>query len=148
MVILGILAAIGVTAFISSQKKGRDATRKQQLRSIAGALELYYNDKGKYPLDDSAGHIVGCNGVSFPVVCTVHQPISDNNGTIYMTSLPTDPASTQNYYYVNRTGAQFQLYAHLENSDDPQIISPAVVTSCGSVSQACNYGISSGNVSP
>jgi general secretion pathway protein G len=148
IIILGVLATIGVTAFISSQKKGRDTTRKEHLRSIAGALELYYNDKGKYPLDDNTGHIVGCNGVTFPVVCTVNQPVSDNNGTIYMTQLPTDPASTQYYYYVSRTGAQFQLYARLENADDPRIIVPAAASTCGSGSLACNYGISSGNVTP
>ena len=39
MVILGLLAAIGLSSFISSQKKGRDARRKADLSSIQSALE-------------------------------------------------------------------------------------------------------------
>lgn len=147
MIIMGILAAIGVTAFISSQIKGRDTARKGDLKSITTALELYYNDVGSYPLDNSAGGIKGCNGPP-AATCTVNTVWQDANATVYMPELPTDPVSTQKYYYVDVNGKQFQLYTHLENSQDPQLITPAAAgTSCGT-GVSCNYGVSSANTTP
>ena len=148
MIIMGVLAAIGVTAFISSQVKGRDTKRKGNLKAISQAVELYYNDKGQYPTDDSAGGVKGCwdLGGMTPATCVKNQLWQDANATIYMAQFPGDPVSTQKYYYVSATGKQYQMYTHLENSQDPQIITPAAGgTSCGA---ACNWGVSSGNVTP
>lgn len=145
MVIMGILAAIGVSAFFASQMKGRDATRKADLRSIASALELFYNDKKTYPKDDGNGGMKGC-GLNSDQVCTANQPFTDTK-TNYMARFPTDVSTpNQRYYYVSATGSQFQLYAHLENANDPQIIVPVPAygsTSCGV--GACNFGIGSPN---
>src|SRR5512146_841885 len=81
MVIMGILAAIGVTAFMSSQTKARDAQRKGNLKAFAGALELYYNDKGVYPLGDSSGYMLACYSGGVTVKCdrsdTAHSTMSD-----------------------------------------------------------------------
>lgn len=147
MVIMGILAVIGVTAFMSSQIKGRDVRRKGDLRAIASALELYYNDKGQYPLSNGNAQILGCETYTGSV-CIVGKPIVDSHGTIYMALLPTDPVSNHWYNYRSQNGKQFQLYAYLENNQDPQKITPSVVVSCGGGNLACNYGVSSSNISP
>lgn len=151
MVIMGILAAIGVTAFMSSQTKARDSQRKGNLKAIAGALELYYNDKGSYPIGDASGYILACYSGGATAPCdrsdTAHTTVSDGT-TIYMANIPPDPTSSQHYYYVSTNGKQFQLYAHLQNNQDPQIITPAAAgTSCGT-NIDCNYGISSSNINP
>lgn len=150
MVIMGILATIGVTAFISSQVKGRDTTRKGNLKAISQAIEMYYNDKGVYPTGSNgviplcytvAGAGPGACGKDFPVFKD-----SITNGATYMTKFPIDPVSTQKYYYVSSSGTQFQIYAHLENAQDSTIITPAVpTTDCGG---ACNWGLSSANTNP
>jgi len=57
--ILGILATIGLTTFTSTQMKGRDSKRKSNLSQIAESLEIYYNDKEKYPAS-SGGNLTGC----------------------------------------------------------------------------------------
>lgn len=149
MIIMGVLAAIGVSGFMSSQIKGRDTTRKGNLKAIAQALELYYNDKGVYPLWDGSGGMKGCwaTGGASPGVCAGKQLWQDTVATtIYMAQFPEDPVATQKYWYVSSNGSQYQLYAHLENSQDPQIITPAASgTNCGT---ACNYGISSANTTP
>lgn len=155
MILLGVLATIGITSFISSQIKGRDATRKGDLRAIASALEMYYTDKGLYPVG-SAGSITGCYAVSGTTtgICGKDYPLfkdSITSGAIWMAKFPVDPVSSQKYYYVS-TGTQYQIYAHLENSQDPQClqancINPTVLL-CGGSGVFCNYGVASANTQP
>lgn len=152
MIILGILMAIGTGAFLTSLKKGRDTTRKANLRAIAGAVELYYNDKGKYPVWNGSGSIPGCyDALGSTGVCGKDYPIfkdSIANGAMYMAKFPVDPVSTQQYYYVSdAAGKQYQVYALLENNQDPSIMTPAVATNCGG-GVVCNYGIASPNTNP
>jgi prepilin-type N-terminal cleavage/methylation domain-containing protein len=154
MVIMGILLMIGTGAFISSLQKGRDTTRKANLRAIAGALELYYNDKSKYPIGTGSITTPGCydiNGVTGP--CGKDFPLFKDsilNGAIYMTKFPVDPLSTQQYYYVSDiNGKQYQIYAHLENNQDPQCLLADCASNglmCGTV--GCTYGVSSANTNP
>ncbi len=151
MAILAILMAIGAGAFTSSLKKGRDTTRKGNLRAITNALEMYYNDKGKYPIG-TTGTIPGCyNAGGGTGACGTDYPIfkdSVTNGAMWMAKFPVDPVVSQKYYYVSDAqGKQFQLYAHLENNQDPTIMTPAASpTDCGS--GACNWGLSSANINP
>jgi prepilin-type N-terminal cleavage/methylation domain-containing protein len=151
MVIMGILLLIGTGAFVSSLLKGRDTTRKANLRAITSAVEMYYSDKGKYPI--GTGSIPGCyNAAGATGTCGKDYPIfkdSIANGAMYMAKFPADPVSTQQYYYLSATGTQYQMYAHLENSQDPMIITPAASgTDCGGTGSPCNYGISSANTNP
>lgn len=159
IVILGVLIAAGLGSFVSSQKKGRDNRRKSDLRNISGALELYYNDYGKYPGDDGVGHIVGC-GTSGTTVC----PLTCSNGTqwaaggtdgcqtTYMIIIPTDPTAGQKYFYrySSSGGTGYQLYAALENTfDSAYNASGYSGTNCSTAgSTLCTYGISSGNITP
>ena len=151
MVIMGILVTIGVTAFTSSMKKGRDSTRKANLRAITNALEMYYNDNGRYPAGDTNGAIVGCSSVLpiIPTPCVINSAFKDANGTMYMQQLPSDPQyPSKIYYYRAPSTSQFQIYARLENNQDPALITPTPpVPSCGS-SGSCNWGLSSGNITP
>ena len=148
IVILGILATIGLVTFTSSQARGRDSKRKSDLGQIAASLELYYNDKGQYP-SSLNGNIVGC-GDNAAVICTWGESEFSNTttGTIYMKVLPEDPASALSYYYqstaVSGKYTTYQLYTHLENTKDKDLIT--VAYTCGA--QNCNYGISSPNSTP
>jgi prepilin-type N-terminal cleavage/methylation domain-containing protein len=47
--IITIISSIGYATFKSSQDKGRDAKRKQDLRAISAALVSYYQDNSAYP---------------------------------------------------------------------------------------------------
>lgn len=148
IVIVGILATIGFGSFQSSQLKGRDASRKSDLRQIASALETYYNDHGQYPTDNG-GSINGCNGGS---PCTWGEPFIDDKGTVYMIKLPFDPQESRNYYYSS-DGTSFQIYASLENDLDKDIPLSGGLPSeydgllCGT-EKVCNYGIASPNTTP
>ena len=122
MVILGILAVLGLGSFRSSQMKGRDNQRKGELRSVVQALELYYNDKGKYPNDNGAGKISGCSPDDLSL-CDWGSEFKDKNDSLYMAELPSDPLSGYTYYYdvLGVNNASFQLYARLENTEDPDV---------------------------
>lgn len=157
--IIGILASVGLGTFTSAQKKSRDARRKNDLSTIAKALETYYNDHSAYPANDATTYqIKGCNTLAAPspAPCpwgSAFQHADTNPVTVYLIALPTDPSSGQNYYYVaTSANKKYQLYARLENTNDPAV--PKDVDgnpqnygiSCGGAN--CNYGISSANTTP
>ncbi|MGI6278509.1 MAG: type IV pilin protein [Patescibacteria group bacterium] len=102
VVIIGILAAIGLGQFYTAQIRARDAQRKDNLSSVAKALEMYYNDQGRYPDDLSWG-----------------SPLEDANETIYMKELPNDPSSGAKYDYDSGTdGSYYKLYSVIEHGED------------------------------
>lgn len=134
IIAMAIIAIIGGTIwgnFFPSMTKGKDSRRKQDLSSVAKALELYYYDNRAYP-------------TAMPVWGT--QFVNPGNSTVvYMQKLPTDP----NYpgatycYTTDSGGSYFKLYANLENLNDPMLI-PTITCSGAHY----NYGIASPNASP
>lgn len=47
--IIGILTAIGVVSYVTTQKNARDSRRKADLEELRTALEMYKADHGYYP---------------------------------------------------------------------------------------------------
>lgn len=151
VVILGILATIGLTFFTSSQMRGRDSKRKSDLKQIATALELYYSDYGVYPAPTSSGgKIAGCPSPSG--ACAWGSSEFKDSKTTYMRIVPGDPSGGSYYYYyyrtvtVNTANQGFQLFAHLENTQDQSRITTTY--SCGGGANTCNFAITSPNVAP
>jgi len=151
MVIIAILASLSAANFQSSQRKARDVRRKNDLHQISNSLETYWNDVRSYPLPTFDSRIAGCDGVG--AVCDWGDPFVDDKGTTYMVRLPQDPRHTQGQLYVYLSdGEQYQIYARLENTEDPAVIkvgdTPQVygTLDCGGL--GCNYGISSTNTTP
>lgn len=148
IVILGILVTLGGASFLGSQKKGRDGRRKADLRNVSLALEQYYTDKGRYPTDNGSGVITAC-GSAGTSVCNWGSAFIDQNSEVYMLELPDDPIVAQQYYYD--AGAQnksYQLYVHLENPEDPEIITPANASANCGTGTPCNYGVASSATTP
>lgn len=158
--ILGILATIALVAFNSSQIRGRDAQRKSNLSEVAHALEIFYSDYNKYPPTDAGnatGQIYGCPYDPKTIPATVTPcawgadefrdiDAAGNTKTTYMKILPKDPSSGQTYWYrVDASGQKFQLFAHIENTMDPSLVSTNFT--CGGTN-VCNFGIASPNTSP
>ena len=46
--IIGILIALGVTSYVTAQRKARDAKRKADLETVRQAMILYRQDNGSY----------------------------------------------------------------------------------------------------
>lgn len=150
MAIMGLLIAVTASSFQTSRIKGKDAKRKSDLKQIQNALETYINDHGKYPPASvpTGGAIVAC-GATGTSVCNFGSAFTDENGTVYMAQIPTDPSNpTIQYIYLASTNQkQYQLFAFLENSYDTSI---ATYTgkNCPNATYPCNYGISSTNTTP
>jgi len=130
MSILGVLVTVALGAFRSSQARGRDAQRKSDLKQISSALELYYSDYGEYP--DTLPW-----GVEFT-----------DGKTVYFKAVPVDPVDNFDYFYRlpdSPVNQQFQLFAALENTEDPDLIVTSY--SCGG-GVTCNFSITSPNTTP
>ncbi len=145
MAVLGVLIT-GVIVIINPLaqiEKAQDARRKSDLNQIQRALDLYYEDNGGYP---PAGAGFTINNVSW-----------GSSWTPYMGTLPKDPTSPTKTYIYNASadGQAYWLYANVaRGAQDPQACAggddcPNVPGAqlCGGGS-ACNFGVSSPNVSP
>ncbi len=138
MVILGILAALISGNFISSLKRGRDARRKQDLKELQNALEIYYE-----------------NNRSYPTSITFGGKFTDG-GKTYMQKVPSDPQAPDcNYVYLKESGTSpsyYYLLATIENEQDNAYgvsqtgyLDPntGTVIQCGNC--VCKYYVSSPN---
>ncbi|MCX6797540.1 MAG: prepilin-type N-terminal cleavage/methylation domain-containing protein [Candidatus Doudnabacteria bacterium] len=97
--IIGLLASVVLLALNSARTKSRDAKRLADVRQLASALELYFNDKNAYPTNSATPAVM--NTTSAP-----------NLAPGYIGLIPTSPtpqdgdcSSTQNsYMYAGGTG--------------------------------------------
>ncbi len=142
--ILGILSAIGIGNFKTARIKAVDTERKSDLQTIGKSLEAFVNDHRLYPLSDGSGKIKCKSDGS---ICDWGTPFTDTTGTIYTAKLPADP-SGYTYVYSSADGTSYTLYAHLDNTQDPALISPPLnpTVQCGSATILCNYKITSSNI--
>lgn len=131
MMILAIISVGLLGNFFSSPPKARDAKRKQSLRQIQNALEVYYNDNDEYP--SATNGQISCEdetkswGDEF-----------DCYDEVYMKKLPTDPGNNTFYYFRTSDQQGYMLYALLENEND----------SCFSTDQCCLLGFDDSDCSP
>jgi len=129
--IIGILAMITSSTFITAQTKGRDIKRKAELASLVRALQMYYNDFGKFPdpslVNLNTGGSLAANNYVYMAVLPVEQKLSDKP-----------------YIYMVSPGFKsYNLFADLENRDDKECLDPPWTV--GGVNYC--YGVSSPNAS-
>ncbi|MDP2934739.1 MAG: type II secretion system protein [bacterium] len=141
--IIGILATIVLVSLNTARAKARDVRRIGDIRQIALALEMYYDDNTTtgYPgdadaitCDDWAALVIGVEG-----------------GVGYMTQVPHDPTTTrlecnvgaqnvdQRCYMYNAFGAtinDYVLKARLE-----QTANQALTGDIDGTVQGCNCGV-------
>jgi type II secretory pathway pseudopilin PulG len=99
--IIGILASIVMVSLTTAKAKGRDAKRVSDLRSIQLALELYYNDNAKFPLNIYAAS----NSLS-PNYLAVVPTDPLNSGACSSTASGTSGAGCYSYSASNGTNNQ------------------------------------------
>ncbi len=164
--IIGIISAIGLVSYSQTQKIARDAKRKQDLRSIATALELFYQKNKHYPC--TAGwqysYPAGASDWLYDVPVAGQSRCRSSGTNLpltpdYLDFLPRDPinnavnpwtvgASNFSYaYYSGPTygtcdyGRGYWLITRLENEADPERygVKPT---------NACNQGYPISGLSP
>ncbi len=149
MGVLGVLmgALIIVVNPTEQMRKAHDTQRKNDLSQIQRALEIYYNDHGKYP-DMSAYMIVNTDGT----------PVGwGSSWSPYISRLPKDPGVNRYVYVVGSNNQTYYIYASLErggkdtaacNNGDPCLKLSSLSVSESACGGTCNYGVSSTNTSP
>ncbi len=85
--IIAILAAIAIPNFLAAQVRAKVSRSKNDLRTIATALESYMIDNNTYPINPTAGRsgYFGYDGVFVDYTFIVTTPIA------YITNYPKDP---------------------------------------------------------
>lgn len=144
--ILAVLTSIGMVVYSKAQSSARDAKRKQDLRAVATALEIYYQSNGRYPCTGVSGIDYSGSTPSFwidddantgnAVCASPDKPLNNS----YINQMPSDPksnpgsdprtANTYGYAYYSGGGSgscslggrTFALWTRLENSGDPDSV--------------------------
>lgn len=123
--IIGILSALLFANFSGARERSRDAKRKTDLTQIKNALQLYYNDFGRFPDAGAGNTIAGCGAIGTSVCSwtsgtTAGSTFSAGNpSNVYMGTLPGDPQSpTQQYAYSVDATVDYKITATLENASD------------------------------
>lgn len=141
MGIVVVMSVIGIAMFTQVRINSRDAKRKQDLRQISVAAELFKQTTGKYPCastgwQTSAGTwlIDNCSGSTTNLVPN------------YINIIPTDPKqntstpwSSNGYGYYSastdlgtcKAGQYFVLVTQLENTRDTDRNASKQYTACG-----------------
>jgi type II secretion system protein G len=123
--IVGLLSSLALTSFSIARYKARDAKRVQDLRTIATALEMYYQDNGSYPVPSADFYVSNQSDATngWQILQTALAP--------YLSKLPVDPLNTggpmwagpTNYTYayglVGTDGSGRRYYNLVANLEDP-----------------------------
>lgn len=140
--IIAIISAVGIVSYSQAQLIGRDAKRKQDLRGIATALELYYQKNKHYPCSgaswqySSAAPGFWITNSTVPAGCGDATHAFNQN---YINMLPVDPKQNSGqspfrgnlgYAFWSGTdgancsanGQYYVLNTLLENTNDPDAL--------------------------
>jgi len=102
--IIGLIATLSVIVLGNARSKSRDAKRVSDIKQIQTALELFFNDEGRYPTAEE------WNTGSLYATGTF-------GTTTYMQSIPNDPNTKTAYVYSSSDdGSKYSLPFSLENS--------------------------------
>ena len=115
--IMAILALLTVPNFIIVRQKGRDVQRKNDLKQLQKALELYKGDSQALDLN-----------LQYP------SNASYDSGQLilrgYIASMPHDPLSSPDYCYNRSSALEYTLCACLENPNDSSTAPNCYTASC------------------
>lgn len=130
--LIGVLTTLVMANLNSGRGRSRDAQRMSDMRNIATALRLYYNDRGIYPGNTAGYLMLACGSYTTPSACGWNAAWAVGTVT-YMSTLPKDPSSNQSYRYT-QTGAGdgFTLSACFENRSNDKGVTTTDTTWCPS----------------
>lgn len=120
IVVIAVISTVGFVSYSNSQKISRDFRRKQDLRAVQTALELYYQkNAGAYPIGSSWSTL-------------------DALEPTYINKIPLDPKNTGDFKYFYESaspGSTYLLCTNLENDSDKE----RNTTACSSLSATADY---------
>jgi len=137
--IIGILATIVLVSLNSARSKARDTRRISDIRQIALALEMYYDDHVSTGYPGNSGY--NCSTVAVPGEWT---SLVGGLQAGYMTQVPADPGGGSiPYFYDNIGGTRYVLGAQLEQATNTALVTDVDGNPVGGVG-GCNCADSNG----
>jgi prepilin-type N-terminal cleavage/methylation domain-containing protein len=128
--IIGLLASVVLLALNSARAKARDAKRLADIRQLASAFELYFNDQSSYPtMPTSGGALIGGASLGSP-------PLAPN----YVGLIPKEPTPPDGSCTASGNSSnQYWMQRNYVNTSDAKT-SAYVITFC--------IGAQTGNYAP
>jgi len=134
--IIGILSSLAVVSLNSARNKARDALRKADMTQMRTALNLYYDNKTRYPVcgtwDDASADFGAAPTAGSACYLGALTTALTTGSKPYVGQMPKDPKNTTNdpsvdpvyvYRYVSRSdGSEYALVYRIEENTDLQII--------------------------
>jgi prepilin-type N-terminal cleavage/methylation domain-containing protein len=112
--IIGLLASVVLLALNSARAKARDAKRLADIRQLASAFELYFNDQSSYPTVTAntpiAGTVLGSPSLAPNYVGQIPTQPSPADGTCNAAGNSSNQYWMQRNY-VNTSDAKTSAYA-------------------------------------
>lgn len=145
--IISVLTAFAVPNFMAARERARDAQRKNDLKQLQSAIEMYKLDSGEYPSNDLFTKMkVATN------TCWYNDNNDSTSGPDFITTCPTDdkviymkkvvrdpnrPVAADNkaYFYSSSDKFKYTVCACLENQGD----SDGIAGSCDAA-YVCSSG--------
>lgn len=130
MVVIGIILLISSVVLINvntTRSKLRDTQRLNDMSQLQTALEAYRRDEGTYPAVITPGQAL----------------IGPTHRVTYLTKVPDDPNSAQNYTYTpvgSGTYTSYSICYSLEKTSGAAVAGWAVATPLRSYAQSCQCG--------
>lgn len=106
--IIGILSSILLVGLGAFRGRGRDARRIADLRQVQNALELHFNQLGRYPL---SSEVSNWDGLRTTLV----------GADIGISTIANDPTAGRAYGYCSSDGTEYVLGAFLEDAGNPTL---------------------------
>ena len=131
--IIGVLSTIVLVSLNTARQKARDVRRVSDMRQVALALEMYYDDNTS----------VGYPGVAGTNQWTAMDAALEAGG--YIASVPTDPGTGTYEYWVETGNQRYILNATLEDAKNAALVDdvdgPVLGCDCGAVATDVEYCI-------
>lgn len=93
--IIGVLMAVGAVSYVTAQRKGRDSSRRADMKAVSQALEQYFAVNGQYPPNSGCGEL-------------------DDTQNFLPAGFPSDPKPSESYDIACTTNS-YCVCAELEN---------------------------------
>lgn len=144
--ILTILLLVTTYNMMISIRRGRDATRKNDISSVQKALDTFYQKYRFYPASTDDGRIVGCftEEVKFDTAGQPTNMVECEWGKSTFEDIrimPRDPSTDQgtNYKY-DSNGTSYSFYVALEGKDEAEYSQSVYNLNLQCGNKICNYG--------
>jgi len=135
--IVGLLSTIVMVSLNKTRVKARDARRKNDLKQIATAVELYYDQNNTYIIPGTGNSGCSCGWFNYEAGSYTLSIAHGLENAGLFSKAPRDPSITSDnqtpQYMKYQCGSGFYVYAKLENPTAEDIATYTASKSAGCV---------------